>query len=389
MTKTYSLLKLLMLCVLILFLNAPLFAQSKYKGLQKHDAIDINQFFLNDNYELTAPLADTLQNKLQQTMDKLFISRNIAGVSVAMLTPQGSWQTTMGYVNKPKKQMADSNAVFYWASVAKLITAVIITQLIDENKIKSDSKLSNWYPKFKNAKKITISNLLTHTSGIYSFNSDSNFHASSLYHTPDELLTIALSKENLFKPNEYWSYSNTGYLLLALIAQKIEGKSFAQIVQERITEPFGLASLKVLKPDEKPINLALAHSGDTVIPCNYSTPLGAGNVVGSSSDMAKFLYLFISGQLLPKASMQTMLNDLYPMFESPQQYYGRGVMVYNFKAIDSTSNLWLGHSGGTENYKAILAYDVKTKAIISLSINENISAEALAYRLFAILRGED
>lgn len=389
MCKTYSLLKFILLNVLFMSSYISLQAQSKYRGMPKHEEIDIAQFFLVDNYELRGQLPDTLQYKLQQAISELFVNQNIAGLSVTMFTPKGQWQTTMGYANKPNKQFADSSTVFYWASVCKLVTATIIMQLINEKKIKSNSKLSKWYPKFSNAKKITISNLLTHTSGIYSFNSDSNFHNSSSYHTPDELLAIALAKENLFKPNEYWSYSNTGYLLLALIAQKIENKSFAQIVQERIAIPFGLQSLKVLMPNEITNNLAQAHSGDSIVCRNYATPLGAGNIVCNSYDMAKLLYILLSGQLLPKTSLQTMLSDLYPMFGGTQQYYGRGVMVYNFKAIDSTSNLWLGHSGGTENYKAILAYDVKTKAIISVAINENISAEALAYKLFAILRRED
>lgn len=389
MCKTYSLLKFILLNVLFMSSYISLQAQSKYRGMPKHEEIDIAQFFLVDNYELRGQLPDTLQYKLQQAISELFVNQNIAGLSVTMFTPKGQWQTTMGYANKPNKQFADSSTVFYWASACKLVTATIIMQLINEKKIKSNSKLSKWYPKFSNAKKITISNLLTHTSGIYSFNSDSNFHNSSSYHTPDELLAIALAKENLFKPNEYWSYSNTGYLLLALIAQKIENKSFAQIVQERIAIPFGLQSLKVLMPNAITNNLAQAHSGDSIVCRNYATPLGAGNIVCNSYDMAKLLYILLSGQLLPKTSLQTMLSDLYPMFGSTQQYYGRGVMVYNFKAIDSTANLWLGHSGGTENYKAILAYDVKTKAIIAIAINDNVSAEAVAYKLFATLKKDD
>ena len=202
MCKTYSLLKFILLNVLFLSSYISLLAQSKYRGMPKHEEIDIAQFFLVDNYELRGQLPDTLQYKLQQTISELFVNQNIAGLSVTMFTPKGQWQTTMGYANKPNKQFADSSTVFYWASVCKLVTATIIMQLINEKKIKSNSKLSKWYPKFSNAKKITISNLLTHTSGIYSFNSDSNFHNSSSYHTPDELLAIALAKENLFKPNE-------------------------------------------------------------------------------------------------------------------------------------------------------------------------------------------
>lgn len=82
--------------------------------------------------------------------------------------------------------------------------------------------------------------------------------------------------------------------------------------------------------------------------------------------------------------VHTMTKDLYPMFDKGQ-YYGNGIMLYNFKELNNTDNVWIGHSGGTENYKTLVLFDVKSKIIMAISINENFPAEAVANKLMKII----
>ena len=187
----------------------------------------------------------------------------------------------------------------------------------------------------------------------------------------------------MFKPGQYWSYSNTGYLLLVLIIEKIESKTFEQVVIERITAPLNLKTLKVT-PENIPKNLALAHNKDTVIPKDSSGPLGAGNIISDSKDIAVFLSELLAGKIIPIKMVHAMMKDLYPMFDKGT-YYGNGVMLYDFKELNNTDNLWIGHSGGTENYKTIALYDVKSKVIMAISINQNFPAEAVANKLMEII----
>ena len=147
--------------------------------------------------------------------------------------------------------------------------------------------------------------------------------------------------------------------------------------------PLNLKTLKVA-PEYIPANLALAHNKDAVIPKDSSGPLGAGNVIGNSKDMAVFLSALLGGKIIPIEMVQTTMRDLYPMFDKGS-YYGNGIMLYDFKELNNTDNLWIGHSGGTENYKTIALYDVKSKAIMAISINQNIPAEAVANKLMEII----
>lgn len=364
--------------------SAKILAQNKYKGAPKHQQPNIEIFPNSAEYILDQSLEKSLTTKLNQKIDELIEKHNVAGITATILIPEkGIWETNRGFISKPDNKIIDSSSVFYWASVGKLITNTLIQQLVIEDKLSLNDKLSKWYPDIQNAKKITIEQLLNHTNGIYSFQADSTFHYSNKHYSNNELLEVSKNHKNLFKPGEYWSYTNTGYLLLALIIEKIESKTFEQVVTERITVHLNLKTLKVA-PEDIPANLALAHNKDTIIPKDSSGPLGAGNIISNSKDMAVFLSSLLAGKIIPIEMVHTMMKDLYPMFDKGL-YYGNGIMLYNFKELNNTDNVWIGHSGGTENYKTIVLYDVKSKVIMAISINQNIPAEAVAYKLMEIL----
>lgn len=377
-----------LILILILFsivscTSNKIIAQKNYKGGIKHKQPEIESLLENTEYIFNKKLNDTLKIKLNEKVDELFSKYDIAGITATVLIPKkGIWETNRGFISKPDNIVIDSSSVFYWASVSKLITSTIIHQLVLEGSLSFEDKLSKWFPNIQYSKKITIRQLLTHTNGIYSFNSDSTVHFSNKHFKPDELLNIAKSKKNLFKPGEYWSYTNTGYLLLALITEKIDSKTFSQIVKDRISEPLNLKTLKTATKNS--LNLALAHNKGSVIDKDYSVPLGAGNMVSNSKDMAIFLSALLTGKIIPIKDVHNMMKDLYPMFDK-SQYYGKGIMLYDFNEVNQKNNSWIGHSGGTENYKAIVAYDIQTKVIITISINENIPVEAVAYKLMKLI----
>lgn len=358
------------------------YSQVRYKGGKKHAPPGPNILpNSSGSYNINTPLSGSLKDSLDRQVNKMFAVTGMPGITAAMLIEgKGLWQIDTGFISKPEQRKVDSTTLFYWASVAKLITATIIATLVQEHKLSYDSKLSNWYPQFQHANDITIDELLKHTSGLYSFNTDSTFHYSKRYYAPPELFDLVKANKNLFRPGEYWSYSNTGYLLLALIAEKIEGQAFAQIVQERIAAPLHLTSLKVLTPREHPANLALAHVNGNTITEDYSTPLGAGNIISNAKDMVVLLYSLLTGRISTLDLTNHRLGDLYPMFEKGM-YYGRGIILSDFNEINQTNDYWIGHNGGTEDYRALLIYDAATKAFVAVAVNQHIPVEAITRKL--------
>jgi D-alanyl-D-alanine carboxypeptidase len=361
-------------------------AQVRYKGGAKHAAPPASILPDAGGYDIHLPVAGALNDSLHKKMRDIFTLTGMPGITAAMLVPgKGLWSIDTGFTSLPDKHNVDAHTVFYWASVGKLITATIITSLIAEHKLDSESRLARWFPQIPYADKITIDALLKHSSGIYSFNADSTFHTSQRYYAPQELIDIAVSKGNAFPPGQYWSYSNTGYLLLAMIAEKIEGKTYADIVQQRIAVPLQLTSLRALSPQELPANLALAHENGHIAPTDYSVPLGAGNIVGNAKDMVVLLYALLTGQLSTSTTTYDRLRDLYPMYDKGV-YYGQGIMLFDFKEINNTADTWIGHSGGTETYRAILLYDTTTKAFVAIAVNQHIPVEAIARKMLEQIR---
>ena len=175
-------------------------------------------------------------------------------------------------------------------------------------------------------------------------------------------------------------------MLLALVAQKIEGKTFPEIINERISVPYHLTSMKALLPSELPQNLALAHKNGVVEPTVYSLPLGAGSIVSNAADMSLLLYNLLCGKILPKHMVCEMLKDLYSMFNNKFEFYGDAIMFYDFSVDNQPYGMWIGHAGGTENYNAIVAYQAKLKSFVAVSISQKVPAEAVAFRIQAILK---
>ena len=255
--------------------------------------------------------------------------------------------------------------------------------IIEENIDLADT-LSKWIPDFPNASVITIDHLLLHTSGTFSFNADLRFREENGYKTPDELLEIAKSHGNAFCPGEYWSYSNTNYVLLALILEQIEQKPFHLILTERIINPLDLKNTIALKPKQQLKGLVKGHTEDGPDEKFYeSMPLGAGIIVSSAKDMVIFWHSYLTGKIIKSLSVETAFAHLYPMFGNGT-FYGRGVMLYDvYNEGGEQVVWWLGHSGGTQGLKAVIAYDMMRKIYVAVALNNTASAEASANKLLA------
>jgi D-alanyl-D-alanine carboxypeptidase len=228
--------------------------------------------------------------------------------------------------------------------------------------------------------------LLTHTSGAFSFNSDLPFRRRRGYTPPAELIRIAARHGNASCPGERWAYTNTGYVLLALIVERVEGRPFHEVVTRRVIERLGLRNTIALAPRQRPPGLATGHVGRRPDPdFDSSTPFGAGNIVASADDMVRFWQAMLAGRLVGMATVRAAWERLYPMFD-PGTYYGRGVMLTEFHDRAGTAGLWLGHAGGTPSAKAVLVWDPAARVLVAVAINGDVSAEAAAYRLLEQVR---
>lgn len=147
-----------------------------------------------------------------------------------------------GFKNVKDSTWNDVNTVYQLGSVTKQFTAAVILQLQEQKKLTVQDKLGKYFPELPGADTITIEHLLTHTSGIFNYTNDGKFMATEAIKpaTPEKIIALFKNRPLDFRPGTQWSYSNSGYMLLGYIIEKVTGQPYEQAVRERIFKPLGM-----------------------------------------------------------------------------------------------------------------------------------------------------
>ena len=327
-------------------------------------------------------------SRLERAFEKAMQATKVPAITAAVAVPgRGVWSATRG----SSADGGEAPRWFWFASVGKAFTAAVVLQLVEEGKISLDDKLARWFPDYPNAKAITIDHLLSHTSGIYSFQNDPPLQARRGYRAPEELIELARDHGNGFCPGEYWAYSNTGYVMLGLIVERFEGRPFYEVLTTRVIQRLGLKNTKALAPQEEASGIAKPHpskpSEEVAEKAVSTTPYAAGNVVATAADMIEFWHALLGRKILKPETVRGQFERLHPMFDKGT-FYGRGVMVYDVPIDESRRLSWLGHGGGAPGSKALVVYSVDARAFVAVALNNDGSAEATVNLLLKALNQE-
>jgi len=356
-------------------------AESRYEGPCQ---IDLNHSILEEISNSNDVSA--LDNALVSALDSCLIdiSTKVPAVSIAVSIPgKEIWSRTIGISKRGTEETADSTRLFQVASITKAFTAAVIFQLINENRIEITQTIDNWYPEIKYSNLITVNQLLRHTSGIPNIQSD--FQKNSQIPSYEELISNLSSKSLLFCPGTNWSYSNSNYILLGKIIEKVEGKNLSDVFNERIFIPFGLTKT-TLRTENDSVRIVTGHNQaePVIAEDNYVGAYAAGGIASTASDLTKFWDALLSGRIVPDSIVQSMFSNVTSMSSEEQIYYGAGVMYYD---IVNGPGKMLGHSGGIVGFTAVLAYVVEDNAYISVLFNDkSVSAEAGLWSIIRTIR---
>jgi D-alanyl-D-alanine carboxypeptidase len=350
--KNFSLLLFLITTVIFIWLNS-------VNCLSKKTYITYAQSSENNKCQ-------SLNESLQKQLNKS-VSNGLPGVSLEVFSPTcGVIQLTSGQLAlKPKISMT-SDTHFRIASCSKPFLAVVVMQLFEEGKLSLDDKIAKYISpedvqNIKNADQTTIRQLLNHTSGIYdyfdyTFNEDAITHPNKLY-TPEEALKFAYGKKADFTPpGSNSSYSNTNFILLAVIVEKITNAPFQKALRSRIFEPLGLSNTYNDYAD--PVITPLAHGyilgrkkrliDYTNINQGYGLP--DGGIVSNTQDMMTFIRALLhEGKLLKPNTLREMLT-IDPIAD------GGGLGIFIYPDYISGAGPLIGHSGEISGYLAEMYY---------------------------------
>ncbi len=273
---------------------------------------------------------------------------------------------------------------FRLGSITKQFTAASILLLEERGKLSVSDPVKKYMADAPAAwDKITIFNLLTHTSGIPSFTDFPDYGSLEPFTTtPAELVRRFRDKPLEFPPGEKMSYSNSGYVLLGYLLEKISGESYEKFVQENIFAPLGM---KDSGYDSNSAIIPYRAAGYSPGPSgpvnagfiNMTVPLSAGGLYSTTGDLLRWEQGLFGGKLLSPASLQKMTTP----FKNDYAFGLEVRTVNGHKVIE--------HGGGIEGFNTMLAYypDDKLTVVVLSNIN-GPAASDLASKLAALARGE-
>ncbi|MGJ5831939.1 serine hydrolase domain-containing protein [Streptomyces ossamyceticus] len=293
------------------------------------------------------------------------VAAGVPGVVAEVRDARGVWRATSGVADLTTRQPRGAGDAFRTGSVTKSLVATVLLQLQAEGRLDLDATVDQYLPGLvrgngHDGTKITVRQLMNHTSGVFNFTEDATFVKQVLgieflktrYDdwTPEQVIALALRNPPQFEPGTSWKYSNTNYLLLGLIIEKLTGRPYADEIEQRVTRPLGMHATYFpgtdphLPAPTRHYSTFTEDPGTThdVTELNPSWAWAAGEMITDTSDLNRFYTALFTGRLLRPAQLRQMTDTVPTEGNLPSQRYGLGLIEYE---TTCGIKVW-GHSGG-------------------------------------------
>ncbi|MEU9650317.1 serine hydrolase domain-containing protein [Streptomyces sp. NPDC048110] len=296
---------------------------------------------------------------------KAAVADGVPGVTATARDGHRTWSRTEGVGDLGTGEPRSERDRYRVGSITKTFVATVVLQLEAEGRLSLDDTVDEWLPGVvegngNHGDRITLRQLLNHTSGIYNYTADEEFVRTHfardgfLEHrydtvTPRQLVAIATAHEPDFAPGTDWKYSNTNYILAGMVIEEATGRPYAEEVRRRIIDPLKLRATSVPgtrvslpRPSSRAYSkLAESATGPTydVTRLNPSMAGSAGEMISDSADLNRFYTALLRGRLLPAKQLAEMTTTVPAM---PGASYGLGLIK---RELDCGVTVW-GHGGG-------------------------------------------
>ncbi|PGS77909.1 D-alanyl-D-alanine carboxypeptidase [Bacillus cereus] len=304
-------------------------------------------------------------------------------------TSQGrkTWGYAAGVADLRTKKPMKTDFRFRIGSVTKTFTATVILQLAGENRLNLDDSIEKWLPDViqgngYDAKQITIRQMLNHTSGIaeYSRSKEADFTNTKRLYTAEELVKIGISAPPDFAPGKGWSYSNTGYVLLGMLIEKVTGNNYAEEIENRIIEPLELSNTflpgnsSIIPGNKHARGYVQQEEGSELKDVTYFNPSiasSAGDMISTADDLNKFFSYLLGGKLLKEKQLNQMFTTV-PAGRGGINGYGLG--IFEIKLPNGVP-IW-GHTGGIPGFDTFVGGTHGGRHMLAVNLNSRGRTES-------------
>jgi CubicO group peptidase (beta-lactamase class C family) len=305
-----------------------------------------------------------LSGTIPEQLDQYLTGEAFQGT--ALIVKGGEVLFAKGYGQAAPDVPNTPGTLYQIASLSKSFTAVAVMQLAEKQLISVEDPISKYVPDVWSGNTITIGHLLSHSSGIPDYLQPRFQFDYGQVWTPNEIVDTVRHAELEFAPGESFSYSNTGYVLLGMIIEKVSGLTYADYIKKHIFEPSGMTNSMFAIPSGRTAAQGYVD-GKSGPHMDNSAAYSAGNIISTAEDLALFDKALRDGLLLSKDTMKLMGTTHAAKF--PYQY-GYGWYTQNVMGRQA-----VGHSGGYpsgfRHYIARLQDEELTVIVLSNEMRTN------------------
>ncbi len=307
-----------------------------------------------------------------------------ASATLARVSERGRtvWKGAAGTADLSTGTPVNPDGLFRIGSVTKTFVSTVVLQLVAEGRLRLDDPVEKLLPgAVPNGRNITLRQLLDHTSGLFNYTEDDLFDHESdpvrlqqwletgrfTRYTPQQLIAVANAHPPYFEPGRGAHYSNTNYLVVGQIVERVTGHSWQQEVDRRIVRRLGLT--RTFMPDHSTTipgphahgyyDLPAGPADVTEVDPSMAGAAGAG--ISTTADLTTFITALIGGRLLPRPLLADMMT-VTP--QSGKDTYGLGLQ----RLSTPCGPVW-GHAGGIPGYNTFVYTDSDTRRQFAASVN--------------------
>ncbi len=347
--------------------------------------------FLCTFTQIFAQTSEVLQ-KLNDTLTKTFANLNLKGVSVAISFPnENIWTAARG--NSLADTPLTPEMILGIGSNTKSFAAAMTLKMVESGKLKLNDSIYHWVKNLPNVDStITVEQLLNHTSGIYDYTDNPSFittlmYTTSKFYSAEEVIKTFVQMP-YFPKGTSWHYSNTNYLIIGIILQKISKKSISSLFRSNF---FDTLHLTAYLGSEETSLLTSAHiwSGTMDVTAlilstaSLSAAWTAGGILGTAKDLVIWNKSLFTGKVLSNPMLEKMKNVVPTIFSSEK--YGLGIVKSQVLVNNQVIEVW-GHRGNI-GYRSLMFYYPADSISIAMIFNDGNTSDEKMTKLYSALLG--
>ncbi|HWN11186.1 MAG TPA: serine hydrolase domain-containing protein [Pyrinomonadaceae bacterium] len=341
----------------------------------------------------TAGVSNTteLKRALQSTLDEWHKSGSFPGANLGVVLANGeSFGLAVGVSDRETKRPMKPSDLMLAGSVGKTFAAATALQLVKEGKIGLDDKIEKylgrepWFSRLPNAGDITVRQLMNHTSGLVRYEFKDQFTKDLTANPekrwqPAELVAYLLDEKPPFEAGKGWDYSDTNYIVLGMIIEKVTGRQFYEEANKRLLKPLKLTNtipqdgprlkgvVQGYAGPNNPFGGGDAMIRDGKFTINPQFEWTGGGYASTAEDLARWAKMIYEGKAFSPELLPQVLNGRAAPMLGRESKYGLGVIIRQTSAGTS-----YGHSGFFPGYMTDMMYFPGDKVAVAVQVNTSV-----------------